>query len=345
MKNFIIFIILIFLVSCATGGNNSGLSKTDSNVPKWMTNIEADFPDSKYLAAVGSGDSRRRAQEDAAAFLAQQFSVNVRVDTVAQQKYAELVKEDKSYKESETTLSHTIGTQANEEFINLKFSDPYTDNTGTAYIVAYLERQSTALVYRDIIKKDLAKAEEYYSRADSVNSSLRRYAFYDAAYTMGLNAERMIGQLRIIYLPIVPSLEMDLNLKKFADARDKEAVKLSCQISITGDKDGKIAAIIKDIMQTQSISYNPNGKMAVKGSWSLESVDLNPKFKSIRWRADISFFDETGTTIATFYKEMRENGITENEAIAFSYREVQKQMSKEFTQNIQSYLTKLVVNK
>ena len=342
MRIFTVFAIILLFTSCSTTGHGS---KTESKAPAWMTNINADFPDSKYLAAVGSGDSRRRAQEDAAAFLAQQFTVNIKVDTLAQQKYEELVKEDKSYKETETILNHTIGTQANEEFINLKFSDPYTDKSGTTHIVAYLERESTAFIYRDIIRKDLAKAEEYYNRANTVTGSLKRYAFYDAAYTMGLNAERMIGQLRIIHMPSSAILEMDLNIKKITEARDKEAEKLSYRISITGDKDGKIAGGIRETMRAQSIAYSPEGKMAVKGTWTLTPVSLNPSFKSVRWTADISLFDETNTAIATFYKDARENGITENEAVVFAYREFQKQFSRELAKDIQAYLTRIVVGK
>ncbi|MCL2706096.1 MAG: LPP20 family lipoprotein [Spirochaetaceae bacterium] len=340
MRIFTIFAILILLNSCSTTG-----SKTKEKAPNWMTNIEADFPNAKYLAAVGSGDSRRRAQEDASAFLAQQFTVNVKVDTVAQQKYAELVKDDKNYKESEIILNHTIGTQANEEFINLRFSDPYTDNSGTTHIVAYIEREPTAFIYREIIRKDLAKAEDFYSRASSVTGSFKRYAFYDAAYAIGLNAEKMIEQLRIIHMPSAAILGLDLNNKKIIEARDKEAEKLSYHISITGDKEGKIAAIIRDTMREQAISYNPNGKMGVKGTWALSPVSLNPSFKSVIWTADISLFDETGTVIATFYKEARENGITEDQAETFAYRELQKHLSQDLINNIQAYLTRIAIGK
>jgi len=340
MRIFAIFAILILFNSCSTTG-----SKTKEKAPNWMTNIETDFPNAKYLSAVGSGDSRRRAQEDAAAFLAQQFTVNVKVDTVAQQKYAELVKEDKNYKESELILNHSIGTQANEEFTNLRFSDPYTDKSGTTHIVAYIEREPTAFIYREIIRKDLAKADEFYTRASSITGSFKRYAFYDAAYAMGLNAERMIEQLRIIHMPSAAILGLDLNNKIFAEARDKEAENLSYNISIAGDKEGKIAAIIRDSMRDQAISYNSNGKMAVKGKWSLAPVSLNPNFKSVIWTVDISLFDETGTTITTFYKEARENGITEDQAETFAYREFQKQLSRELTNGIQAYLTRIAVGK
>jgi len=336
MKNFIVFIILILFTSCATTGSKGA--------PQWMTNLEAEFPGSRYLAAIGSGDSRRRAQEDAAAFLAQQFTVNIKVDTVAQQKYAELTKDDSRYRESELMLTHTIGTQANEELINLKYSDAYRDSSGITHIVAYLERQPTSLIYRDIITKDLAKAEEFHNRASSVTGSLRRYAFYDAAYTMTLNAERMLDQLRIIFPPMVPMLEMQFNFKKFTEARDRAAGNLSYSIAVTGD-DGRVAGIIRDTMREQSISYSPNGSMTIRGTWSITPVSVNPNFRSVQWTANISLFDETGTTIATFYRDARENGITEEQAVNFAYREFQRHLSRELGRDIQSYLTRTATSR
>ncbi|MCL2792076.1 MAG: LPP20 family lipoprotein [Spirochaetaceae bacterium] len=343
MKIFVILIILILSISCATKGSKATGSQA---TPLWMTNLEAEFPNSRYLAATGSGDSRRRAQEDAAAFLAQQFTVNIKVDTLAQQKYVELVRNDTSYSESELILTHIIGARADEELINLRFSDAYTDRSGITHVVGYIERQPTSLIYRDLIRKDLAKAEEFYGRANSATGSLRRYAFYDAAYTVKLNAERMLNQLRIIFPPMVPMLEMDFNFRKIAEARDREAENLSYSISITGDNNGRIAGTIRETMSEQSISYNPNNAtMVFRGDWSVSPVSVNPNFKSVQWTANISLFDDSGATIATFFRSARENAITEEQAEIFAYREFQRQLSRDLGRDIQSYLTRVVTGR
>ncbi|MCL2295200.1 MAG: LPP20 family lipoprotein [Spirochaetes bacterium] len=339
MKYFtILFIaILILFNSCAATFRHGGTP------PAWMTNLEADFPQSRYLAAVGSGSSRRRAQEDASALLAQQFSVHVRVNTVAQERYAELIRGDQRYREIMTMLNHTIGTQADQTFINLKFSDPYIDRTGTTHVVAYLERQPTALIYRDLIRRDLEKAEDYFRRANTAVGSLRRYAFFDAAYIMALNAERMIDQLRIIFPPMAAMMEMELDLRKFTAARDREAANLSYRIAIDGDTDGRIAGIVREAMSGQAISYSPNGSMVFRGTWSVTPVTVNPNFRSVNWIANISLFDEADTTIATFFRDARENGLTETQAETVAFREFQRQLSAELARGINAYLTGIVI--
>jgi hypothetical protein len=334
---------LILLAGCAaTGSSVSSSASSAGGAPQWMSDLEAGYPEAKYLAAVGSGDNRRGAEDDASGALARLFTVNVKVDAVAQQRYAEIVKADKAYTETEMAISQTVGTQANEQFVNLRFSDPYTDERGTTHVVAYIERDSTAAIYRSLIQKDLAKLEDFLDRASSMPGALQRYAFYDAAYNVGLNAERMLGQLRIIQANSARLVESQLDLKKVAAARDAEAGNMTYMIAITGDADKRLAGIIRKTLEGLSLSYQDRGLLMVKGSWSVEPVAVNPQFKSVLWTADISLFDETGAAIATYAKQSRENALNETQAASLAYREVEKSLNKDFLKSIQSYLTRIV---
>jgi hypothetical protein len=103
-----------------------------------------------------------------------------------------------TYSESERSISQTVGTQAKEQFVNLRFSDPYTDTMGTTHAVAYIERGPTAAIYRTLIVKDLDKAGDCApgrggGRSAPAFRPLRRL------YQVSLNARRLISQLRIIH--------------------------------------------------------------------------------------------------------------------------------------------------
>ncbi|MDR2588350.1 MAG: hypothetical protein LBC67_02880 [Spirochaetales bacterium] len=310
--------------------------------PRWFTEMASEYPDAKYLAAAGSGSSRRGAEDDAAGGLARLFSVKVKVDAVAQQKYAEFVKGDKAYSESEMAVSQTVGTQASGQFVNMRFSDPYTDQNGTVHVAAFLEREPTAAIYRSLIQKDLAKVDDFSGRAASASGSLKRYAFYDAAYNVGLNAERLLSQLHIIHVNTARPFEALLDLTKIAASRDREASRLTCAIDITGDEDKRLMGIVKKALESVFLSYKADGRLSVKGSWSVEPVTVNPQFKSVEWMANISLYNEAGAAIATFSKRARQNAATENQAAAFAYREAEKALNKELVDGLNNYL-KLVV--
>lgn len=330
------------LASCATAGAAEKKTGGKGKVPAWMDELSSSFPESKYLAAVGSGDTRRNAESDAAGALASQFTVHVQVDTVAQQRYAELVKGDSSYNESERTISQSVGTQASEQFVNLRYTDPYVDASGQTHTVAYIERSPTAAIYRTLIGKDLDKASRLRSRAGAAEGALQRFALYDASYQVSLNAKRLLAQLRIIHGPSAVLLESDVDeAVQVAGLRDAEANKLAYRLEIAGDEDGKIAGIVRTSLAGMSLSSRDDGGLAVKGTWSLEDVVVNPKYKSVRWTINLSVLDEKGTAIATVFKEARENGIGEAEARSFAYREAEKRLSADLPQGIRNYLTRV----
>jgi hypothetical protein len=340
----ILWLLAAFLfAACGTSSPSVSSSTTSSSSPpEWMSDLKAGYPEDRYLASVGTGDTRRSAEDDASGALARLFNVNVKMDAVSQQRYAELVKDDKAYSESEKTMTRTVGTQANEQFVNLRFSDPYTDGRGTTHVVAYIEREPTAALYRSLIQKDLAKIEDFSARAAAMSGAFQRYAFYDAAYNVGLNSERLLGQLRIIHPATARFFESRLDLKQIAAARDSEAGKMTYTINITGDSDKRLEAIIRKTLETMALSYQDRGMLTVKGSWSLQPVTVNPQFKSVQWTADIALYDESGTAIATYAKQSRENGISEIQASNIAYREIEKNLNKDFLQGIQNYLTRIV---
>ncbi|MDR3200448.1 MAG: LPP20 family lipoprotein [Spirochaetales bacterium] len=323
-------------------GSTAGLAAQSSAPPLWLTDLNAAYPEAKYLSSVGSGANRRNAEDDATGGLARLFSVQVKVDSVAQQRYAEFVKGDKSYTESEMAVSQTVGTQASEQFVNLRFSDPYSDAQGTVHVAAYIEREPTASIYRSLIQKDLKKLDDFFGRASSVTGVFKRYAFYDAAYSVGLNAERLLGQLRIIHANTARPLEALLDLKKVASARDREASGLTYTMDISGDEDQRLAGIVRKTLDGMSLSYREGGRLSVKGSWSVQPVTINPQFKSVQWTVNISLYNEAGTAIATFTKQARQNGATDSQAVSLAYREVEKSMTKDFLGSIQSYVTQAV---
>lgn len=332
------------LASCASvdAAEKKSGGKAAAKMPGWMSELETSFPSAKYLAAVGSGDTRRDAEADATGALAKQFTVHIQVDTEAQQRYADIVKGDSTYSESERSISQSVGTQASEQFVNLRFSDPYTDTMGTTHAVAYIERAPTAAIYRTLIGKDLGVAKRLRGRAAAANGALQRFALYDASYQVSLNARRLVSQLRIIHGPSAILLEGEVDEAiTVSQERDAEANKLTYRLEIAGDDDDKIGAMVRETLASQSLVNHELGGLVVRGSWSMENVAVNPKYKSVRWTINLSLMDEMGTAVASVFKEARENGIGEAEARAFAYREVEKSISADLPKSLQDYLTRV----
>lgn len=313
-----------------------------ASAPAWVTNLEQDFPNAKYLAAVGVGDTRKDAEAAAAGALAKRFSVRVQADTASQKRYLDIVKGDKSYSESASQFSQTVDVQANQSLINLRFSDPYSDGSGSVSVVAYLERQPTARLYRGLIANDVEKSASLVSRADAATGALVKFAFLDAALVVEKNAARLLDQLRIIQAGSADATESDIDVSKVSQARDAAAAQLTYAIEVVGDRDGQIGATVQTSLATLSLAANPQGPLHLKGSWSVVPASGNPQYQSVQWTLTLNLVDEAGSSVSTISKTSKENGLTAEAARAFANREVAKFIAKALPDSVTDYLTRIV---
>ncbi|MEI8095576.1 MAG: hypothetical protein WCG80_15305 [Spirochaetales bacterium] len=331
-RTLIPLILACFLVSCAstTGGSS------------WTTNLDAAYPPAKFLAAVGSGDTRRDAESDAAGALARRFSVTVKVDSVAQKRYSDLVQNGAVTTNGLETFDQRVGLQAGGQLLGMRFSDPAPDGNGRTLVVAYLEKAPAAALYRDQIGKDLDKAEALSAQAMGTNTALRAYAQADAALVVAKHAEGLLGQLRVLQPQAADQLDARWKQTAWASQRDALAAKLAYKLAIDGDADGKIADLVKANLATLSLAAQPAGLLSLTGSWAMVPVTVNKDFKSVQWTLSLNLADETGTVIATLNKTSRENGVTEADARAIAVREVGKLLAKELVGTVQGALTRMV---
>lgn len=331
---------LFLLLSAAAAAPSKAKA---GKAPEWMVDLNASYPQAKYLAAVGQGDTRRDSEADAAAALSRIFNVNVKSDTVSTQRYERIVKGGATKVESGMSSDQTVAMKSDADLVNLRFSDPYVDSSGLSHSVAYLEREPTAAIYRQAVGKDAERIDGFGRRAAASASGLQQYALCDAAYQVGLHAQGMIEQLRIIHAPTARLLESAVDLQKIAAARDAAAAKLSYKLSVEGDGEGKIAGFVREALAGQGLSFKADGALAVRGSWILEPIATNPKYKSVRWTLNLALYDEGGAAIANAVKESRESALSDSDAVAFAYREARKFLSRTLADSLQDYLTRSVL--
>lgn len=313
--------------------------------PKWYSDLDSAYPAAKYMAAVGTGDTRRDAESDAAAGLSRQFSVDIHAEQLSEKRFIDLTKGDKTYSASSDSLSSSVQATSNQAFVNLAFSDPYVDKKGLVSIVAYLDRQKTADLYRTMINRDLTKAGQFSDRANGADDTLRSFALLDAAKQIGLHAELLLGQLRIIQPGMAKLLEDDVNFDAVDRARDALSKKLTFKLAIDGDSDGKIGSIVQKTLADQSLSASADGTMTIKGTWLVEPVTVTTQYKSVHWVINLSLLNEKGVAVATVYKESRENAVTNEAAVALAYREVGKRITNDLAASFTDYLTSVAVGK
>lgn len=326
------------VTSCATGAQ----AQTE-RAPEWYIERASVYPDSTYLTAVGSGESRRAAENDAAGALARVFASNVRVESFAEQRYREIVGTSADYSENERTAVQAVEVESRQQLRNIRFSDAYTDATGRVHILAYIHRQQTATIYRGIIDANTRQIERLVERAAHAPTVVRRYAYLSAADVVRLNNELYIDQLRIISPAAAGLGGFGISAERLANLIDDAAEQMVFAVHVFGDDSGRVGAAIRRQISLRNFAVRDTGEIRVIGAVTLEPVEINPRYRSVRWVLEVDLIDERGETLVTAAHDGRENAITDAEAVNFAYREIESTIRDHFIADMIRYFDSLAV--
>ncbi len=148
----ILFIIpLFFIISC-----KSSPKKEKFNIPEplWVTDKKAVFPDSEYLAQIGTGTGAKEAQNNSIAELASYFNTNVKSyiqgDTFT---YSSQTGQEQSPAVTERTIKSSVVTSTDLELFALETAEPYyLEREGKWYCCAYINRKTAWNQYEPLVR-------------------------------------------------------------------------------------------------------------------------------------------------------------------------------------------------
>ena len=185
---FFILILIIILASCVSAPSGSGSTDTSTTEPPpptetkggpppaWLLNPYNLYSEAEYLAVIGEGDTRRDAESSAAGSLSRIFETNVQVDSVAIQRYNEIAKDGGYQIENEKSITETVSLQSQQTLINVQYGDTYLNDTGRYYIIAYINRNLTAQIYREKINKNSEAVMNFLNSSNEASGILRKFA-------------------------------------------------------------------------------------------------------------------------------------------------------------------------
>ena len=107
------------------------------SVPKWIINLEKEFPSEKYIRAVGEGSSEILAKKSAVAELSSSFSQKITAET-----YAHSYKSQKdSVYNSNFSIEQAITVSTSSDLFIVRYTDVYYDKKEKKYSVcAYINK-------------------------------------------------------------------------------------------------------------------------------------------------------------------------------------------------------------
>ena len=314
------------------------------DAPRWMFDIYAVYPEDQFLAVIGEGDTRREAEDDAAGALSKIFISNIEVDSTAVLRYHELEKGDESESSLERSVDKTVTVGSAQSLFNVLYSDIYTDNLGLVHVVGYLNRQKTARIYLQKIAQNGERVAGFLKNMASAREILRQYAFIDAAVLFARNNELLLEQLTIISPVARKTVDLPYDLNKLTALYADTAAKMKFSLTIKNDSDDKIAKITTHLLNRKGFTVVRSGAaLSVSGEVLIEDTQLNNKYKNVRWTLMLEMRDEKRQVIVSYHKNQRVSAVSRSEAVARSYRDMEKQITNEFIGQFEQYLDGIIL--
>ncbi|HEY9166202.1 MAG TPA: LPP20 family lipoprotein [Candidatus Kryptonia bacterium] len=312
--------------------------------PLWIDNPDKSYPNAQFLTAVGSGDSRKDAENSAASNLSKIFESNIKSEETINARYKELMKsENQSSLESETNINKNVSVSSQQTLYNIRYAESYTDQLGRIYILAVIEREPTAAIYVKKIDENDARVSSYLDGYDKLTDPIKRYAVVNAAQVICKINDVLRQQLLIIMPGMTYEPKSGYTLDKISEMCSDARKGIPFEIHITGGNLDKVTSMINETLSDLGFINSQEGKLIIKGSTEIVHIDLNSEQKFVRWSYTLSVYDLAGNSIISLSENGREGHLNYEEAEARALRTMKEKIKSNFAKEINSYFDGMVL--
>ncbi len=337
-----VLMLLLAVTGCVSSGGSSSAAGTD-NMPGWYLDPQSVYPDDKFMTAIGTGDTRRAAEQSAMAGLSQIFKSEISVDVNTAERYKDLVGPSGSMSESELMLAQSTNVQSNQTLLNVQFGEAAVDGEGRVHVIAYIDRMATGRIYQDLISKNSSFVQDYLGSYQSQSDPIKKYAYISAASVIAQSNEMLLDQLRIISQAYYSMSKVPYDTKKVQQAKADTASQMTISIQISGDTGDRVASVVRQSLSSERFPTADPAMMKIRGSVSMESMELNPKYKSVRWQLSLEFVGPDGKSLISYENQNKASGVTDEAARSFAYDDISTAVEKEFIGSVRGYFDGLVL--
>lgn len=322
---------LIFLIA--------GCGTLHHGKPDWVENPKAVYADNKYLVAVGEGDTRRAAENAAAANLSRIFEAHIDSD----ERLLDTTREtDKSFVRT-TDFTADVNILSSQTLYNIQHAEAWQDDMGRYHAVAYLDRRETAAIYRDKIDALNEQIEFTLSHAALAESDLDKYAELRAATRFAAENAVLLQQLKIIHPPTASASAPEYSISEIRKALADTAKQIRVQINIDGDVGGRMTSCLEELITRYGFVVARPAVLDIAGRVAVNDTgQRNANLVFVRYELAVQIKDADGTILAAVNNTGREAHQSESEAASRSFRTMERAINTEGVHRLDTYFESLV---
>lgn len=316
-----------------------GCKSLMSGTPEWVKNPKAVYPENAYLVAVGEGDTRRAAENAAAANLSRIFEAHIESD----ERLVDQSRETGTTFERTTDFTADINILSSQTLHNIQHAEAWQADNGRIHAVAYLDRRETAAIYRDKIDEQTARVHFLRAHAEQTDELLTKYANLRAAMRHAAENKVLLRQLKVIHPPSVPGSTPGYTENKIRKDLADTAKNIRVQISIEGDDDGRMTAVIEELITRYGfvagtpVVLNFDGRVAIN-----DTGERTQDLVFVRYELHVRIKDSSGTILVSVNDKGREAHKSLDQARTRSIRTLENAIKAEGSHRLDAYFDSLV---
>jgi len=314
-------------------------SLSGGGTPDWVTNPKSVYPESEYLVAVGEGDTRRAAENAAAANLSRIFEAHIESD----ERLLDQSRETNKSFERTVDFTSDINILSAQTIYNIQHAEAWTDDKGRVHAVAYLDRRETASIYRDKIAQQTTLVNFLRAQAGQTDDLLKKYASLRSAVQHAAEASYLLRQLRIIHPRSVPGATPGYTESKIRRELAETAKQIRVQINITGDDERRMTSVLEELITRYGFVGGAPAVLAIDGRIAVNDTgQRTADLVFVRYELVLHIKDSDGTLLVSVNEKGREGHVTLNEARVRSFRTLENAIESKGAQRLDTYFDSLI---
>lgn len=312
----------------------SGCGTFRHSKPAWVDNPKAVYNDNQYLVAVGAGDTRRAAENAAAANLSRIFEAHIESD----ERLLDTTRETGKSFERTTDFTADVNILSSQTLFNIQHAEAWQDPNGRYHAVAYLDRRETAGIYRDKIEAINEQIRFTMDHADLAEHLLDKYAYLRAAGRYTTENAVLLQQLKVIHPPTASASAPDYSISQIQNALTDSARQIRVQIHIDGDVDGRMTACLEELITRYGFVVGQPAVLDIAGRVAVNDTgQRNANLIFVRYEFMVQIKDSEGTVLAAINNKGREAHQSQSEAIDRSFRTMERAINTDGVQRIDAF--------
>jgi hypothetical protein len=311
-----------------------------TSAPTWVENPKTAYPENRYLVAVGEGDTRRAAENTAAANLSRIFEARIDSD----ERLLDQTSENGKDFERSTDFTADISILSSQTLHNVQHAEAWKDGTGRYHAVAYLDRRETAGIYRDRIAEQAGHVRFLTAQAAQTADPLKKYILLRSAARHAVESDRLLQQLKVILPTAAAATTPEYSIAQIQRNLAESAKQIRVDIRIVGDDEQYMTACLEELFTRYGFVVGQPSVLDVSGRVAVTDTGQRTQgLVFVRYELAVQITDSSNSLVlATINHKGREGHVSLAEARVRALRTLENNLKDSGNQRLDQYFDTLV---